>query len=105
MVCLLELPIARLSDHRKVERREQMHPQVEEEHRREVPSWMMMKSTAMARALGMKVQREVEFFRCSSSSEQAPREGLKAYASGIDATMVTGCREDPKTYEDVGCVP
>ena len=57
-------------------------------------------SMTMAQALGIEVQREVEFPKHSSSSEWAPREGLEVCASRIDATMATGCREDPKTYEE-----
>ena len=78
-----------------------MRPHMEEEHRREVPSQVMMKSKAMARALDMEVQREVEFFNHLSSDEQALGEGLEAYVWGIDATMMTGCEEDPETYKEI----
>ena len=79
-----------------------MHPHVEEEdHRREIPSWMMMKTMAMAQSLGKEVQREVESPRCSDSDKRAPGEGLEAYALGIDSTVVIGCGEDAKIYEEI----
>ena len=79
-----------------------MHPHVdEEEHRREVPSWVMMKTMAMAWALGEEVQREVESLRCSNSGEWVSGEGLEVYASRIDATTATRCKKDLKIYEKV----
>ena len=94
MVCLLELPIAGSSDHREVEHRGQMRPYMEEEHQREVPLRVMMKTIAIARSLGKEVQREVESPRHSDNSEWAPGEGLEVYTSGIDAMVVIGCTED-----------
>ena len=47
------------------------------------------------------MQREVESPRCSDSDKRAPGEGLEAYALGIDATVVIGCGEDAKIYEEI----
>ena len=61
----------------------------------------MMKTMAIAWALDEEAQKEVESPSCSNSGERAPGEGLEVYVSEIDATTVTGCSEDPKTYKEI----